>query len=91
MLHRVTATGPVACGTPPCSCQFALRAAEASPSAPPVAGVIVSLHLMRVCIHLTQIRAIHFGYGKGKGHDARFGDGNGDVVFSAFAGFNRCL
>ena len=28
------------------------------------------------------ITQIHFGCGKGKGHDARFGNGNGDVAFS---------
>ena len=27
-----------------------------------------------------KITQIHFGYDKGKGNDARFGDGNGDVA-----------
>ena len=27
-----------------------------------------------------QITQIHFGYGNGKGDDARFGNGNGDVA-----------
>ena len=27
-----------------------------------------------------QITQIHLGYGKGKGNDARFGNGNGDVA-----------
>ena len=29
-----------------------------------------------------QITQIHFGYGNGKGHDARFGNGNGDVALT---------
>ena len=35
-----------------------------------------------------QITQIYLGYGNGNGHDARFGDGNGDVAVTlADAGF----